>query len=40
MSPKWIELEAGHEDLATCDSAARAGFATLDQMEVADDANG
>jgi hypothetical protein len=37
LSRHLIALEPEAEDLATCDAAARAGFAMLEQMEAADE---
>jgi len=39
LSRHLIALEPEHEDLASCDTAARAGFALLDEMEAEDDAH-
>jgi hypothetical protein len=38
ISRKLIELEAGVDDIAMCDEAARVGFTLLEQMESEDSA--
>lgn len=36
LSRRLIALEPEHEDLASCDTAARAGFAMIEEMEAED----